>query len=400
MELKVLLKLLSLPSEFDIHFQPIFSANKYQIIGYEALLRAYDKFGHRIDPVRIFADAKKFGISIEFDRVVRERAIEKFASLGGKNSVLFLNFESSIIDEGVTGSGKLLESVKNYGLEPSQVAIELKESSVANSLDLIRFCNIQKRNGFLITLDDVGNKISNLSRFSQLQPDVIKLDQNLIKNIKENSFASIMIRSITDMFHSTGTMVVASGIETLGEALESTVLGVDFLQGYFLGYPDLKLKEDDNSIREKMHELAICKKDYYHHIKTDKEASIARLDEIAYEFINLLQNNHSSFKENATLFLQNHNNLDAIYILNSDGTLLDETVMRENKINVLFNPGFKDEDFSLSEYYYMVTDSENGKYLTNKYISKANGKTCQTFSKKFTTNGKEYILCLDERVQC
>jgi EAL domain-containing protein (putative c-di-GMP-specific phosphodiesterase class I) len=397
METKVLLKLLSLPNGYDIHFQPIFSATKQRLIGYEALLRAYDKHGHRMDPLKIFADAKNLGISVDFDRAVREKAIESFAALGATpNNILFLNFESSIIDEGVTGSGRLMAAVKAHGLVPSQVAIELKESSVINSMDLVRFCNIQKANGFLIALDDVGAKFSNLSRFVQLKPDIIKLDKSLVRDIHTNHFASIMIRSITEMFHSTGALVVAEGIETLEEALEAMVLGVDFLQGFYLAYPDVKLKNSDEIVKETMSDLAVRKKSYYRKLQQERHSAFVRLENNTEDFIAKLCAKDATFIDIATHFLKEFTYLDSIYILNEAGSLIDETVTRNPKVNLLFSPGFKNEDFSLSDYYYMVLDSENGKFLTNKYISKANGKLCQTFSRKFSLDGKDYILCLDE----
>lgn len=124
------------------HFQPLVSIKKRSIVGLEALARSTNPLnGERIPPDTLFRKASSEGMVLELDRCCRQKAFENFRSLRARNTdlLLFLNFDTSIIDQGVVGSNYLLHQVERMGLAPNTVAIEIIESRVQDQRALQRF---------------------------------------------------------------------------------------------------------------------------------------------------------------------------------------------------------------------------------------------------------------------
>ena len=392
-------KIIASQDMIDTHFQPIFSAQKPTIVGYEALLRAKDEIGTFLNPAELFADAKKYGLSIELDRVARESALRKFSLLDQDEQILlFLNFESSTIDEKVVGSRNILKTVNAYGINPARVVIEIKEDKVHNTDELRRFCEFYKQEGFIIALDDVGSASSNLSRFEVVHPHIVKIDRSLIDGIDKNYYASQIVRSITDLCHATGALTLAEGVETAEEVLEAMNLGVDLLQGFHLARPCQGLCHSEE-FASKLSHLGHTKRTHDTLTSRQRRDLFAILDTKAREIIQQMMEG-TLFIHIATKLLKKSMTLESLYLLDGDGKLLNETITRHMVTTPLFRPGTQGDDFSLCDYYYMTLGSIDGRFLSQRYISKASGNICRTFACKFHMQGKEIILCLDTTLNC
>jgi len=123
-------------SKITIFFQPIISIKDQKIIAYEALTRAYDEDGGIIMPLFLFAQAQKENLSSRLDNYVRELAITKFKSYykEDKSLLLFLNFESSIIEN--DNSNDFIDFVQKSQINPSNIVVEIKEDSVKETSSL------------------------------------------------------------------------------------------------------------------------------------------------------------------------------------------------------------------------------------------------------------------------
>lgn len=387
-------KIIASQDMIDTYFQPIFSAQKPTIMGYEALLRVKDETGAFLNPTKLFCDAKDYGLSIELDRIARESALRKFSLLDQNEQILlFLNFESSTIDEQVVGSGKILETVEAYGINPARVVIEIKEDKVHNTDELRRFCEFYKQQGFIIALDDVGSASSNLSRFEVVHPHIVKIDKSLIEGIDKNYYASQIVRSITELCHSTGALALAEGVETAEEVIEAMSLGVDLLQGFHLARPCQGLCHSEE-FAPKLSHLGHTKRTYDTLTSGQRRDLFTILDTKAQKIIQqMLQG--TLFIDIATSLIQKSMTLESLYLLDYNGKLLNETITKHMVTTPLFRPGVEGDDFSLCDYYYMTLGSIDGRFLSQRYISKASGNICRTFACKFQMQDKEIILCLD-----
>jgi EAL domain-containing protein (putative c-di-GMP-specific phosphodiesterase class I) len=91
--------------------------------------------------------------------------------------------------------------------------------------------------GFRIALDDLGAGYAGLTSFAQLEPEFVKLDMSLVRDIHKSSVKQKLVRSMTELCKDMGVTVIAEGIE-LEEERDSIVdLDCDLLQGYFVARP-------------------------------------------------------------------------------------------------------------------------------------------------------------------
>ena len=128
--------------------------------------------------------------------------------------------------------------VKETGLEPSEIYIEISEGTFINKLDLcIARINLYKSHGYLIALDDFGIEYSSLAILEKVDFDIIKLDAHFVRNISNISNQEIikMIRRITDM---TDKEMIAEGVETKEQSEKLRELGCLIQQGYYLHKPE------------------------------------------------------------------------------------------------------------------------------------------------------------------
>src|SRR5258708_17347742 len=173
------------------HYQPIVSIRKKSIIGYEGLTRGIHPVDRgSITPYDLFPQAAETGSTLELDRLCRKKIMEYFRGIAvdRPDCLLSLNFEASVIDQGVVGSGNLIHQVTSMGLQPQSIALEIIESNVKDVGDLQKFIQTYRDYGFLIALDDVGAGHSNLNRIPLLKPDMLKIDRYLVQGISKDFY--------------------------------------------------------------------------------------------------------------------------------------------------------------------------------------------------------------------
>ena len=163
-------------------FHPIYSVRERTIIGLEALSRGYAGISsEEIPPQELFRQAEKAGRLVELDRHCQEAAAESFVTLpdSAREYLLFLNVSAGLIERGSSEVHILNDSLRQAGLSPDQIVLEIVESKVDDIDALSFFVKYHRRKGYLSALDDVGAGHSNLERISLLKPDIIKIDRAL-----------------------------------------------------------------------------------------------------------------------------------------------------------------------------------------------------------------------------
>ncbi|WP_051617019.1 EAL domain-containing protein [Desulfonatronovibrio hydrogenovorans] len=388
------------------HFQPVVSIKKKKIIGLEALSRGLDPIsGNLVQPCLLFAAAEHFDKTVETDRACRKAALTAFRPVHQQHPdlLLFINFDTSMVDKGIVGSGNFLRMVRDHGIDPRNIVIELVESRVRDFSELCRFISMYREHGFLIALDDFGAGHSNLERVSIIKPDIIKIDRSLIKDIHSQFYKQEIIKAVVKLADQLGVMVLAEGTENPREVLKSLELGTDLFQGYFFARPQNILDVDFDKIEDKIRETGdgffkcVIKR-----IKARKQ-KFSNYQALSFSILSGLSSGQDmDLESQLKKMIKSSKVIECAYVLDESGRQVSPTVVnrgfvRERKSRFLFRPAEKGDDHCLKDYYVYIQAGLD-RFITDPYISLATGTLCRTISMTFSTrNGQKHILCLDMR---
>ncbi|MGX9460438.1 EAL domain-containing protein [Shewanella sp. A14] len=219
-------------------FQPIFNVLTNQLHGVEALSRG-PLHSPLHTPFALFDTAEKQGLLSELETLCRSISVHAFHTrqLNGK---LFINISPKALLDPSHPKGMTLQLIRQLGISPSDVVIELSEQYPADDIDLLKSClNHYRNQGFLTAIDDLGAGYSGLRLWSELAPDYVKIDRHFIHQIDTTAVKQEFVRSIVDLCQNLTCKVIAEGIETNEELTTLKQLGITYCQGYFLGRPAL-----------------------------------------------------------------------------------------------------------------------------------------------------------------
>jgi EAL domain-containing protein (putative c-di-GMP-specific phosphodiesterase class I) len=119
-----------------------------------------------------------------------------------------------------------------------QVVLEITERANLDGVaDLRTRLTTLRRMGYRLAVDDLGAGYAGLASFACLEPDVVKLDMSLIRNVDTELTKQKLVRSMAHLCGELSLQVVAEGVETAGERDMLATLGCDLLQGYLFARP-------------------------------------------------------------------------------------------------------------------------------------------------------------------
>ncbi|WP_150640251.1 bifunctional diguanylate cyclase/phosphodiesterase [Pseudomonas fluorescens] len=237
-------------------FQPIISLSKRRIVGYEALTRGPSNSPLH-SPTALFAIARQAGRLSELEMACRHSACRRFnqQKLPGK---LFLNVSPESLLEAAHQPGRTLRLLETFGIEPSQVVIELTEQTPTDDFQLLQNAlHHYRAMGFSIALDDLGAGYSSLRLWSELRPDYVKIDRHFIDGIHQDALKREFVGSILKIAKASRAQVIAEGIELPEELAVLTEMGVDLVQGYLLCRPQEQPPRDAQALMPKHHNSVV-----------------------------------------------------------------------------------------------------------------------------------------------
>jgi EAL domain-containing protein (putative c-di-GMP-specific phosphodiesterase class I)/AmiR/NasT family two-component response regulator len=215
--------------QMSMVFQAIFELVSGAIAGYEALAR----FSHplRRSPERWFAEAAEVGLGAELELAAVRKALAELGSLA-PGAVLTVN-----VSPATAGEAELVELVA-AAQQQRPIVVELTEHTrVDDYRTMSRHLNRLRSRGALIAIDDAGTGYAGLQHILRLQPDVVKLDRDLISRIDSDPARLALSSSLSKFASDIGAVLVAEGIETRAELDVLRGLGIPWGQGYFLARP-------------------------------------------------------------------------------------------------------------------------------------------------------------------
>lgn len=206
------------------HFQPIVRLADLSVIGYEALTR----FADGANPEICFDTARRSGLGPELEIAVLEDALHAAAQLPGGAWVSVNASPSTIMDP---------EFDRVIATSTTRIVIELLETEpVGDHPDMLdRVANLP--GAPLLACDDTGSGWAGLRQLVELRPQVVKLDRALVSGIDRDPTRRALVSGLRHFTNEIGALLLAEGIETVGELDTLCALDVDLGQGYLLGAP-------------------------------------------------------------------------------------------------------------------------------------------------------------------
>ena len=211
-------------------YQPIVRLSDQSITGYEALVRSREPaLPH---PGALFDAAERLRATRELGRVIRRATPTPFLE-GDVPFRLFFNLHVRDLEDET-----LYDTDAPLARMADRVVLEITERAALDEVHDAAGCVARLRDmGFSIAVDDLGAGYAGLNSFAELEPDVVKLDMTLVRDVETSPTKQKVVRSITTLCADMGMEVVAEGVETTEELEALRELGCDLFQGYFFARP-------------------------------------------------------------------------------------------------------------------------------------------------------------------
>ena len=226
----------ALPFDFTMAFQPIVDIEAGRVWAYEALVR-----GTAGEGASAILDMVKPEMLYGFDQACRVKAVELAGKLytPGQDVKLSINFMPNAVYEPNACIRATLAAAARVGFDPKNLMFEFTENERMLDVDHVRrIISAYQAQGFTTAIDDFGAGYAGLGLLAELRPDVLKIDMALVRGIDASATKQAIVAAIVMMASTLDILLLAEGIETIGELDTLRSLGVRLCQGYLLGRPE------------------------------------------------------------------------------------------------------------------------------------------------------------------
>lgn len=223
-------------------FQPIADLKDGSIHAHEALIRGPQGTPLH-SPDALLHAAHSEGVLHELEVFCLFTALQCWGELRQPGR-LFLNISANALVRMVQlrGPGCLGKCVRDLGVMPRMVVLEITEHErVSDMTVLADVVKMLQTDGFSFALDDFGDGRSSLRLWSQIKPEVVKIDKYFSRNISSNSDNLKTIQALLQIAEIFGTSLVAEGIEYEDDLRVLRDLGITYGQGYLIGRPSTEV---------------------------------------------------------------------------------------------------------------------------------------------------------------
>jgi EAL domain-containing protein (putative c-di-GMP-specific phosphodiesterase class I) len=217
------------------YFQPITNNKTMEVEKYESLVRLIDDDGKVLSPYFFLDIAKESGYYSKITNIVLTNS---FKALMQTTKEISMNL-SAIDIENPHIRSKIMILLEQHKDDTHRVVFELLEDEKVKDFQVVKdFITHAKSYGVKIAIDDFGAGVSNFERLLDYQPDILKIDACLIKNIDQDKYSKDVVETIQLFAWKQDIKTVAEFVET-PEILKTVKdIGINYTQGYLLGRPD------------------------------------------------------------------------------------------------------------------------------------------------------------------
>jgi EAL domain-containing protein (putative c-di-GMP-specific phosphodiesterase class I) len=212
-------------------FQPIVAFRERRVHAYEALVRSAEPTLLR--PDLLLEAAQRLGRLTELGRIIRA-TITKAVVQAPPAALIFVNVQrEDFEDEQLYATTSPLSSLSR------RVVLEITERTALDNFNRLGARVAQLRQlGFAIAVDDLGAGYAGLSTLALIEPEVVKIDMSLVRDIDQHATKRGIVESMVRLCEQLGMRVVCEGVETIGERDVLIQAGGDLLQGFLFARPD------------------------------------------------------------------------------------------------------------------------------------------------------------------
>ncbi|MEA4919596.1 MAG: GGDEF domain-containing protein [Clostridiaceae bacterium] len=223
---------------FEVWYQPIYYNKTDNFSTAEALVRLKDKDGTYISPSEFIPIAESNAMIDSISWIVLDNVCA-FLSQNPDMSIDSVSVNlamTQLTDRNLPARLSIL--MDKWGIAHDRIKFEITERVFASDAILVQeVLRDMVDQGFSFYLDDFGVGYSNFSNMMMFPFECIKLDKSLMDAMKTNDKSCLIVSTLINLFHKSGTYVVAEGIETFELAQKLIDLGADYLQGFYYARP-------------------------------------------------------------------------------------------------------------------------------------------------------------------
>lgn len=221
--------------QFDYAYQPIVDLARHEVFAHEALVRGPQGEGAATVLSQV-NDLNRY----RFDQACRVKAIKGASELGMRQPIS-INFLPNAIYKPEACIRTTLEAARAHAFPLENIIFEVTEGEriedgnwFASVLRHYRSC------GFKTAIDDFGAGYAGLKLLADFQPDIIKIDMDLVRNVDTSRARQAIVRSMVVLCEDLGIQVIAEGIESPQERDFLFDCGIHLMQGYLFARPTFK----------------------------------------------------------------------------------------------------------------------------------------------------------------
>lgn len=213
-------------------FQPIVDIRERTVFAYEALVRGTDGAGAGSILARVNEDNR-----YRFDQACRTKAVELAARLG-IGCYVSINFLPNAVYNPAACIRTTLKAAERYDFPTDRLLFEVTENERVVDRDHLKgILQDYQQRGFKTAIDDFGAGYSGLGLLADFQPDFIKIDMALVRDIESHPVRQAIVTGILSVCAGLDIAVIAEGVETMAEYTWLKDRGVRYIQGFLLAEP-------------------------------------------------------------------------------------------------------------------------------------------------------------------
>ncbi|MCD8213095.1 MAG: EAL domain-containing protein [Campylobacter sp.] len=238
--IEILLNSIDFDREFRLNFQPQYLIEGKKLVGAEALIRWYSPIKGFVSPGLFIPIAEQSSIINSIGKWVAKEAIKQMAIWNERYGTALrigINVSPKQIDN-VNFASDILNFIKEYGIDPKCVDVEITEASLVNAEEIMQsVLGVFSSNGMSISIDDFGTGFSSMNYIKKYTLNKLKIAKELVDNIAANEIDKDVVTSIISLAKNISLRTIAEGVEDATQLEILKNLGCNEIQGYFWGKP-------------------------------------------------------------------------------------------------------------------------------------------------------------------